>query len=160
VDTLSGHTSFVYAIAVLPSGDLVSAGEDRTVRVWHGEFSTMPPTVNLCSIFVIDFENTQTILHPAISVWAVSTMPNGDIVTGCSDGVVRIFSEAEERWVSADELKAYDELIANQERPQHEVANVKTSDPSVLTRPGTPCGAHGPVYTAHRARQVRNMVKL
>lgn len=37
VHTLSGHTSFVYAITVLPNGDLVSAGEDRTVRVWHGE---------------------------------------------------------------------------------------------------------------------------
>lgn len=35
--TLSGHTSFVYSLTVLPNGDIASAGEDRTVRVWHGE---------------------------------------------------------------------------------------------------------------------------
>lgn len=44
-------------------------------------------------------------------------MPNGDVVTGCSDGVVRIFSAAEERWVSAEELKQYDELVASQALP-------------------------------------------
>jgi phospholipase A-2-activating protein len=37
VYTLSGHTSFVYSLSVLPSGSVVSAGEDRTVRVWSGE---------------------------------------------------------------------------------------------------------------------------
>lgn len=38
VYTLSGHTSFVYSLAVLPNGDIVSGGEDRTVRVWRGAF--------------------------------------------------------------------------------------------------------------------------
>lgn len=36
VYTLSGHTSFVYSISVLPNGDIVSGGEDRTVRIWRG----------------------------------------------------------------------------------------------------------------------------
>ena len=36
VFTLSGHTSFVYSLSVLPNGDIVSGGEDRTVRVWRG----------------------------------------------------------------------------------------------------------------------------
>ena len=36
VYTLSGHTSFVYSLSVLSSGDIISAGEDRTVRVWKG----------------------------------------------------------------------------------------------------------------------------
>ena len=44
-------------------------------------------------------------------------MPNGDIVTGSSDGVVRIFSTAEERWASPNELKEYDELVASQALP-------------------------------------------
>ena len=32
-------------------------------------------------------------------------MPNGDIVSGSSDGVVRVFSETNERWAEAEELK-------------------------------------------------------
>lgn len=43
--TLSGHTSFVYSLSVLPNGDVVSGGEDRSVRVWKGEslHFTFPP---------------------------------------------------------------------------------------------------------------------
>ena len=37
VYTLSGHTSFVYSLSVLPNGDIVSGGEDRTVRIWRGK---------------------------------------------------------------------------------------------------------------------------
>lgn len=99
--TLVGHTSFVYSLAILPSGDLVSSGEDRTVRVWK------------------DGECSQTIVHPAISVWTVSTMPNGDIVSGCSDGVVRVFSESEERRASAEELKLYEDTVAHQALPRY-----------------------------------------
>lgn len=38
--TLSGHTSFVYSLSDLasPEGELVSSGEDRSLRVWRGEF--------------------------------------------------------------------------------------------------------------------------
>lgn len=78
-------------------------------------------------------------MHPAISVWAVSSLPNGDIVSGTSDGVVRVFSEAEERWASADELKKYDDLIASQALPSQQVGDVKKSDlPGLeaLTTPG------------------------
>ena len=49
--------------------------------------------------------------------WSVSSMPNGDIVTGSSDGAVRVFSAAEERWASSIELKEYDELVASQALP-------------------------------------------
>lgn len=38
VHSLSGHTSFVYSISVLENGDIVSGGEDRTVRIWRGEW--------------------------------------------------------------------------------------------------------------------------
>ena len=42
VYTLSGHTSFVYSISVLPNGDIISGGEDRTVRVWRGQSGKIP----------------------------------------------------------------------------------------------------------------------
>jgi len=66
-------------------------------------------------------------------------MPNGDIVTGASDGIVRIFSEAEERWASPQDLKAFDDLVASQSLPSQQVGDVKKSDlpgPEALNVPG------------------------
>ncbi|PVF95555.1 PFU-domain-containing protein [Serendipita vermifera] len=121
VYNLVGHTSFVYSLAILPSGEIVSSGEDRTVRVWK------------------DGECWQTIVHPAISVWTVSTMPNGDIVSGCSDGIVRVFSESEERWAPADQLKLYDDTIANQALPTQQLGDVNKANlpgTEALSQPG------------------------
>lgn len=39
--SLSGHTSFVYSLSILPSGGIVSGGEDRSVRVWKGAYIIM-----------------------------------------------------------------------------------------------------------------------
>ena len=43
--SLSGHTSFIYGLSILPNGDIVSCGEDRSVRVWRGAsvFFKSPP---------------------------------------------------------------------------------------------------------------------
>ncbi|KZP01155.1 phospholipase A-2-activating protein [Calocera viscosa TUFC12733] len=121
LQTLSGHTSFVYALAVTPSGLLISSSEDRSARVWR------------------DGECIQTIVHPAISVWSVAAMPNGDFVTGASDGVVRVFSEMSERWASEEELKTYDASVQSQALPSQQVGDVKKTDlpgPEALNRPG------------------------
>lgn len=85
VAQLHGHTSFIYALAVLSNGDLLSSGEDRTVRVWKGT------------------ECIQTITHPAISVWAVAVCPEtDDIITGASDKMIRIFSRDSSRYADAE----------------------------------------------------------
>lgn len=55
-------------------------------------------------------------------------MPNGDIVSGCSDGVVRVFSEYKERWASDQDLKEYDDKVAAQSLPSQQVGDVKKSD--------------------------------
>ncbi|KAF8509690.1 WD40-repeat-containing domain protein [Gautieria morchelliformis] len=107
---LSGHTSFIYSLSVLPTGEIVSAGEDRTVRIWR------------------DGECAQTIVHPAISVWTVSTMPNGDIVSGTSDGIVRVFSNSEERWASEVDLKSYEDQVSSQAINKEQVGDLKQSD--------------------------------
>lgn len=76
----------------------------------------------------IDGDCVQIITHPAVSVWTVSSLPNGDIVSGCSDHVVRVFSVAEERWLSEADLKAYEEQVANQALPSQQIGDVKKSD--------------------------------
>lgn len=92
-------------------------------------------------LYRADGECAQTIVHPAISVWSVSTMPNGDIVTGCSDGVVRIFTAEESRYLPGDQLKAYEDQVASQALPAQQVGDVKKSDlPGLeaLSQPGKP----------------------
>lgn len=66
-------------------------------------------------------------------------MPNGDIVSGASDGVVRVFSASEERWASEGDIKEYDDLVASQALPTQQVGDVKKSDlpgPEALSTPG------------------------
>lgn len=55
---------------------------------------------------MIDGNCIQTITHPAISVWSVAVCPEtGDIVTGASDRVVRVFSRDQARWADEEGLK-------------------------------------------------------
>ncbi|KAM9833462.1 phospholipase A-2-activating protein-like isoform X2 [Syngnathus typhle] len=91
-----GHTNYIYSMAVFPdSGDFVSTGEDRTVRIWRSG------------------ECTQTIRLPAQSVWCCCILPNGDIAVGASDGIIRVFTEAEERVASARDLRAFEDELAD-----------------------------------------------
>lgn len=101
VGELMGHENFIYSLITLPSGELASSGEDRTVRIWRG---------NDC---------VQTITHPAISVWGVAACSdNGDIVSGASDRKVRIFSRAIERHADPEAVQAFDQSVKSSSIPQ------------------------------------------
>lgn len=132
----------MYSLALLPTGDLASTGEDRTLRIWKGEPFSFILSISLYVTLTCtrsDGECAQTITHPAISVWAVSVMPNGDIVTGASDGFIRVFSAAEERWASVEDLKAYEDLVANSALPAQQVGDVKKDElpgEEALLQPG------------------------
>ncbi|KAI0909245.1 ubiquitin homeostasis protein lub1 [Ustulina deusta] len=124
VGELRGHQSFIYSLTSLPSGELVSSGEDRTIRIWRGS------------------ECIQTITHPAISVWSVAACAeNGDIVSGASDGVVRVFSRSAERVASPETLAHFDESVKSSSIPQQQVGGVnkeKLPGPEFLkTKSGT-----------------------
>lgn len=104
VGTLRGHDSFIYSLACLPTAEIVSAGEDRTVRIWRGS------------------ECVQTITHPAISVWSVAVCPeNGDIVSGASDYMVRVFTRNAERTAPAEVLAQFDESVRASAIPQQQL---------------------------------------
>ncbi len=82
---MHGHSSFVYAACALPANEeLVSGGEDCTVRVWRS-----------------DNECTQTLQVPG-TVWDVDVAANGDIAVACSDWIARIFTRDPARAADAE----------------------------------------------------------
>ncbi|KAL1644816.1 WD repeat protein Lub1 [Didymella pomorum] len=121
---LHGHENFIYSLAARPDGALVSAGEDRTVRVWQNN------------------ECVQTITHPAISVWSVSVcQENGDIVSGASDKLVRVFTRDQKRQAASTEIEQFNEDVKGSSIPQQTVGNINKEQlpgPEFLTqRSGT-----------------------
>ena len=104
VGELIGHENFIYSLVSLPSGELASSSEDRTVRIWRGS------------------ECIQTITHPAISVWGVAACAeNGDIVSGASDRKVRVFSRAKDRQAEPEAVQAFEDDVKSSSIPQQAV---------------------------------------
>ncbi|KAI4215256.1 MAG: hypothetical protein LQ351_002155 [Letrouitia transgressa] len=108
IGELHGHENFIYSLASLPSGEIVSSGEDRTVRIWRGK------------------NCIQTITHPAISVWAVSVCrANGDIVSGASDKKVRVFTRAKERIGAPAAIQAFEESVQSSSIPKQQLGDIQ-----------------------------------
>uniref|UniRef100_A0A3P9M9D4 Phospholipase A2 activating protein n=1 Tax=Oryzias latipes TaxID=8090 RepID=A0A3P9M9D4_ORYLA len=95
VQVYYSHTNYIYSLAVFPnSQDFISTGEDRTLRIWK------------------QGECCQTIRLPAQSVWCCCILPNGDIAVGASDGIIRVFTQAEDRMASAEDLQAFEDELS------------------------------------------------
>lgn len=108
LEELYGHNSFVYSVTVDPStGDIISAGEDRTFRVWrHGDA-------------------IQVVTLPYVSAWSVSVNPdNGDIAVGGSDYLVRIFTRSEERYAPEEDRIAFAEAVSSSGIGKDQVGNI------------------------------------
>lgn len=76
---LYGHGNYIYTIArnmALGPDILVSGSEDSSIRMWNLKSGSLGDKLDL----------------PAQSVWSIACLRNGDIVTGTSDGVVRVFT--------------------------------------------------------------------
>lgn len=107
VGELVGHENFIYSLVSSPNGELVSSGEDRTVRIWRGD------------------QCIQTITHPAISVWGVAACSeNGDIVSGASDRKVRVFSRDSGREAEPEAIKSFEDSVKSSSIPQQQVGDV------------------------------------
>ena len=107
VASLYGHESFIYSLAALPSGELVSSSEDRTVKIWNGT------------------ECVQTITHPAISVWSVAACKEtGDIVTGASDRITRVFTRSPDRQAAPEAVQQFDQAVKESAIPEQQVGKI------------------------------------
>lgn len=126
LNILYGHPNFVYSISI--RGDLIaSSGEDRCCMVWHRQKG-----------------DQQSITIPAQSVWTVVILPNSDVVTGSSDGVIRIFSQDPSRYATEEILESFENEVASMtQTAEKQLGGIKVSDlPGVesLTEPGTKDG--------------------
>jgi phospholipase A-2-activating protein len=135
VQSLEGHEALVYSVNASPDGSLIASGsEDKTVKVWN-----------------LGGECVQTIPHPGC-VWAVAFLQNGDLVTGCADGVIRVWSCDQDRKAPDDIVAAFEVAVAASQNPNSANAGASTDqgmdsgkkmkmyDPSKLGEPGAQDG--------------------
>jgi len=120
--TYYGHDNYIYSISLLGGGCWVTSGEDRSLRIWK------------------DNKVTQTIYLPAISVWSVVVLSNGDIAAATNDGCVRIFSSDPARQASKEIQDIFEEELSKVAlAAQQELGGVKLTDlpgPEALYEPG------------------------
>ncbi|XP_050524423.1 phospholipase A-2-activating protein [Daktulosphaira vitifoliae] len=121
-----GHPNYIYCLAVFSGIDMASSivvtgGEDRYLNIW------------MCT-------DQQVILQPAQSIWAVTILPNKDIVVGSSDGIIRIFTTDVNRQASSEVLASFQEQVDNiNQQAQKEIGGIKVENlpgPEVLYQPG------------------------
>ncbi|EMS65509.1 Ubiquitin homeostasis protein lub1 [Triticum urartu] len=108
-----GHTSLVYSVDAHSSGLIASGSRDRSVKIWKD---------GIC---------VQSIEHPG-RIWDAKFLDNGDVVTACCDGIVRIWTTGNNRLCHDEELAAY----------RKTVGGLKLMDPS---------GAAGMTQQGHKS---------
>lgn len=94
---LSGHTNYIYSIAfntALGENIIVTSSEDSTIRMWNTEG-----------------ELGNAITLPAQTVWSVTCMKNGDIVTGSSDGIIRVFTRDASRVADEAAMTSFNQAV-------------------------------------------------
>ncbi|KAK2119863.1 hypothetical protein P7K49_001249 [Saguinus oedipus] len=117
--TLQGHTAAVWAVKILPEQGLMLTGSaDKTIKLWKAgrcerTFSDFVTTAEDRSLRIWKHgECAQTIRLPAQSIWCCCVLDNGDIVVGASDGIIRVFTESEDRTAGAEEIKAFEKELS------------------------------------------------
>lgn len=124
IGTLEGHENFVFSIDSA-NGVIVSASEDKTVRLWS----------------LHDLTCIQTIAHPG-TVWfaklITANIPR--IFTGCSDGIVRIFSPIQSEAASSEEREAFASLAAAEGEKEQVDPNTVPDEHEMTRWPGKKVG--------------------
>ena len=104
LNTFTAHDAFIFSMCANNSShQIFTCGDDRVVKVWkeNGTFQ-------------------QNLPHPN-TVWdACINNLNGDLLTACADGYLRVFSTKKDRWMSQEALDQYNNLC--------EMANMQSDE--------------------------------
>ncbi|KAK6136826.1 hypothetical protein DH2020_029421 [Rehmannia glutinosa] len=119
-----GHTSIVYSVDAHVSGLIVSSSEDCSAKIWKD---------GVC---------VQSIEHPGC-VWDAKFLENGDIVTACSDGIVRIWTLNHDKIADAVELDSFASQLSQYKISRKRVGGLKLEDLPGLDALKTPGSSDG-----------------
>ncbi|CAL5377236.1 unnamed protein product [Camellia sinensis] len=133
-----GHTSIVYSVDSHVSGLVVSGSEDRFVKIWKVRWAMADGKVGRDLVSSVNFsilENgvpkdgvcVQSIEHPGC-VWDVKFLENGDIVTACSDGVVRIWTIHQDKIANSSELESFASQLSYYKCSRKRVGGLKLEE--------------------------------
>ncbi|KAF7126945.1 hypothetical protein RHSIM_Rhsim11G0173300 [Rhododendron simsii] len=164
VHTFVGHTDTVRSLAVMPDLGIISASHDGSIRLWAITGQVLMEMVghtsivysvdsNVSGLIVSGSEDCfakiwkdgvciQSIEHPGC-VWDVKFLENGDIVTACSDGVVRIWTVNNNKIADLSELESFASQLSHYKISRKKVGGLKLEDlPGLeaLRLPGTSDG--------------------
>lgn len=124
----------------------VSGGEDNSVRVIEADLTS-----------TISIECTQTVMHPG-TVWDVSLCPGGDFVSGCSDGVARVFTRDPAAVAEADVLASFEKAVSERQVNTKVIGGVDVNKlpelESALSLPGRKDGENKIVKTSSGTAEV------
>ncbi|KAG5526581.1 hypothetical protein RHGRI_032755 [Rhododendron griersonianum] len=164
VHTFVGHTDTVRSLAVMPDLGIISASHDGSIRLWTISGQVLMEMVGHTSIvYSVDSHVSglivsgsedcfakiwkdgvciQSIEHPGC-IWDVKFLENGDIVTACSDGVVRIWTVNNDKIADLSELESFASQLSHYKISRKKVGGLKLEDlPGLeaLRLPGTSDG--------------------
>ncbi|KAL8293287.1 hypothetical protein RQP46_000981 [Phenoliferia psychrophenolica] len=127
ITSLDGHDSFIYALVSIPKlsgGGMASSGEDGIVKIWDED----------------EGEEEQEILVPALSVWALTSLPNGDLAIACSDNLIWVFTRDAARTANAATITDYETRLASRPKPAAKAPpapSLPVVDSAELATPGS-----------------------
>ncbi|KAK6916532.1 WD40 repeat [Dillenia turbinata] len=164
LQTFAGHTDTVRGLAVMPGLGILSASHDGSIRLWAVSGEALMEMVGHSSIvYSVDSHISglivsgsedcsakiwkdgvciQSIEHPGC-IWDVKFLDNGDIITACSDGVVRIWTAHSDRVADPVELESFLSHLSQYKHSRKRVGGLKLEDlPGLdaLKIPGTSDG--------------------
>lgn len=123
----------------------ISGGEDNALRI--------------CKLDEIEGQLTsvQTIMHPG-TVWSVAASTADFIVTGCSDGIARVFTCDEDKVADNDMIEAFEKAVSVRQVSSKIIGGVDVSKlpdaSTALAAPGKKDGENKLVRTAQGKAEV------
>jgi phospholipase A-2-activating protein len=72
----TGHAGYILSLAVLRNGYLASASQDRNIKIWNTDTSSL----------------IRTLTGHTSYVYALTVLPNGNLASGCGDFTIKIWN--------------------------------------------------------------------